>query len=612
MWTGFGLAVLMLIGVTASVLLPLASHAVANPSGHVAVFAYNPYLPAIGSGRGIPAVKALREHVRVRRLPLQAVTAQLTAERHPGVVSAGESPNSQEYLSGLVERATMDNTMFNSADYLDAVNVKGMRHLGQTSSVPLGQQIGANLVVQSPQTRTKVVPPVMSYVAKEAAPTSSIVSFDTWGNEPSWGSSAVDIGDTPGHAVKAAPGLRFPQGTEFDGYRMQHLGMGKFGDAWEAIDVVTGKSVAVKVFHDIRKGDFLTWRTTDLQMKWMLLKDIEEAKVVKEIVTAGRKLYPPGASRMCECLQEHIAQGMSNVDQPLYTVWEMAGKDDLTTLPLPPNLADRVQVARAITKQIAEGLVLLSMFNPPIIHHDLKPANIVVKGSLAEGFDVKIIDFGCFLPATESMMRSSSMGDEKFMPPEWGTEMAFAEPATSFDIWALGLIHLQMIAPEFTPEVWYPTDYSYAAPTGDTIFLWLQHTQPHLFEEENFNIIMEDLNFIESCLRDLPTERTTPIQAVDRLSKLLSEAGATSLVHEEMAFKAGDIVEMLVDAKWVECVVTKSGQATYDMRFCDERGCRMYNDVDPAAVKGKAGAKPKLYVPDSSWFKESLPQNEPQ
>jgi len=571
LWTGFGLAVLMLIGVSASVLLPLASHAVANPSGHVAVFAYNPYLPAIGSGRGIPAIKALRESVRVSRLPLQAVTAQLTAERHPVAVSVGDSPNSQEYLSGLDERPTMDNTMFNSADYLDAVNVQGMRHLGQTSSVPLGVQIGANRVVQSPQTRT-----------------------------------------TPGHAVKAAPGLRFPQGTEFDGYRMQHLGTGKFGDAWEAINVVTGKSVAVKVFHDIRKGDFLTWRTADLQMKWMLLKDIEEAKVVKEIVTAGRKLYPPGASRMCECLEEHIAQGMSNVDQPLYTVWEMAGKDDLTTLPLPPNLADRVQVARAITKQIAEGLVLLSMFNPPIIHHDLKPANIVVKGSLAEGFDVKIIDFGCFLPATESMMKSSSMGDEKFMPPEWGTEMAFAEPATSFDIWALGLIHLQMIAPEFTPEVWYPTDYSYAAPSGDTIFLWLQHMQPQLFEEENFNIIMEDLNFIESCLRDLPTERTTPIQAVDRLSKLLSEAGATSLVHEEMAFKAGDIVEMLVDTKWVECVVTKSGEATYDMRFCDEKGCRMYNDVDPASVKGKTGAKPKLYVPDSSWFKQSLPQNEPQ
>jgi hypothetical protein len=602
LWTGFGVAVLMLIGVSTCVVLPVASHALASPPGHAAVFAYNPSPPGLGFGRLVPAVKTLRESVRVSRTP----KAQLTEERQSVGVHGGDNPNSQGYLNGFAESYTdMDNNLPYSGDY-DVVNAKRLRHVGETFSQPLGIEIGKNVVLDSPHTRLKVVAPVMSDVKQEATLTAPVMSSDAWGEEPSGGSSAVDVGDTHGQAVKAAPGLRFPQGTEFDGYRMQHLGKGKFGDAWEATNVLTGETVAVKVFHDIRKGEFLTWRAADLQMKWMLLKDIEEAKVVKEIVAAGRKLYPSGASRICECLEEHVAQGMTNLDDPLYTVWQMAGKYDLTTLPLPRNLIDRAQAARAITKQIAEGLVLLSMFNPPIIHHDLKPANIVVKGSLAEGFDVKIIDFGCFLPATEAMMKTSSMGDEKFMPPEWGTDLAFAEPATSFDMWAVGLIHLAMIAPEFTPDLWYPKDYTYAAPTGDTIFLWLRHTQPHLFEEDQFQIIMEDLNFIESCLRTAPGERATPIQAVDRLSQLLSEAGATSLVHEDMAFKAGDIVEMLLDAKWVECVVTKPGEATYDIRFCDEKGCRMYHNVDPASVKGKSLSEPKLYVPDSSWFKEPI------
>jgi len=312
-------------------------------------------------------------------------------------------------------------------------------------------------------------------------------------------------------------------------------------------------------------------------------------------------MYPAGASHICACKGEHISQGMTDRGQLVYTAWEMAGYEDLTTMQMPSSIPDRIQVARAITKQIVEALALLSMFNPPIIHHDMKGENVMVTGNLDEGFHVKIIDFGCFIPATEDMKSSESIGDYIYMPPEHSPSCAFADPPSSLDMYAVGRIHMELICPELLQHGdWYPIDGP--TPAVEFIIQAMQRTCPGLFAADVLDLIALDLSLIQSCLHADPHERPTPLAVVEKLSML---GGKSSLVHEKVAFTEGDMVEMLINMEWVQSVVKKASEDTYDLEACDEHGCSAYTHVDPALVKA-AGEIPSIQVPDvsprSSWF----------
>jgi len=403
-------------------------------------------------------------------------------------------------------------------------------------------------------------------------------------------------------AIEGVPGHSFPPGTAFDSMTMKHLGMGQFGDCWEATDPETGSQSVVKVFH-ARTGEtsweYLSWNQCDKRMKWTMTKSIEECKVVQKMVETGKELYPSGASHICECKDEHISPGIANPNDVMYTVWESGGHEDLKTLKLPESLSDRVRVARTITKQVAEVLVLLSMFDPPIIHHDLKPDNIMIKGNLQEGFDVKVIDFGCFIPASEEMRTSISMGDEKYMPPEHAWECAFADPPSSLDMWALGLIHMQLICPEYTTEHWYPADGS--APVAATVMQGLRQHCPDMVAYDDLQLIAKDMQLIQSCLSLKPSDRPQPGTVVELLTSFLEGMGSDLSNREKTTFKKGDSVEMLSNGQWSQGVVLEALNDAYDIWTsipCDGDGCSTFTDVQPAHVKRSSGGPYVLDVKD--------------
>jgi serine/threonine protein kinase len=367
----------------------------------------------------------------------------------------------------------------------------------------------------------------------------------------------------------------------FDNSQMKQLGEGQNGDCWQATDLETGEVVVVKFVKDEVTDTHVTWNTADPNQTINMLKSIEECKVVNELIEIGNRIYPPGASRICECKGEHVSQRFTGPNETVYTVWEMAGYEDLTTMEKPTNLRMRIQVARAITKQIAEALALFSMVNPPIIHHDLKSQNVVVSGSLYEGFDVKIIDFGCFIPATRDMQNSLSFGDHIYMPPEHTVSCAFAYPASSFDMYALGVIHMELICPELKHKNWaYASDGS--KPTVEMIMQAMERKCPELFTADVADLVAPDLTLIQSCLRTAPHERPTPMDVVEKLSNSLSFRP-----REQVAFREGDMVEMLINSKWVRCFVENVTDQTYDIDVCEDadRPCTTIEDVDPAYVK---------------------------
>eukprot|EP00435_Cladocopium_sp_Y103_P065158 s226_g27.t1 len=92
------------------------------------------------------------------------------------------------------------------------------------------------------------------------------------------------------------------------------------------------------------------------------------------------------------------------------------------------------------TQQLVSGLVYLHSRSPPVVHRDLKCANLL----LTHSGDVKIADFGCskWVQPGESMLENSVAGSIFWMAPE--LFRGHGKLTTSSDIWSLGCCVLEM------------------------------------------------------------------------------------------------------------------------------------------------------------------------
>jgi serine/threonine protein kinase len=364
------------------------------------------------------------------------------------------------------------------------------------------------------------------------------------------------------------PGVSFPEGTDFSDQSPKHLGAGQFGDVWEATDLETDEKVAVKVFYRHTPGggkEYLTWNTADEPNKEEMKKNMKECTLVQQIISQGEKAYPVGASRICECKGEFIKQGMTNKDNVMYTVWEMCGKDMTKLRKELGSFApkDRQIAARMMTKQVIEAVSLLSMFNPALIHHDMKADNAVVLGSLEEGYQVKLIDFGCFVRASPGNKYSQSIGDPDYMPPEHSvTSRAFEDPPSSFDIYGVGLIHMELLCPALENTDWSPMAQMTQAMmmmgqkpvlSMSTIENKMKARCPELFSRSfDGASISEDLDLIKQLTRQRPSARLAPAAALQHAALV-----ATVDRVAPLQFRQGDRVEYYSTSLggWEPCIV---------------------------------------------------------
>mmetsp|Transcript_5817 Transcript_5817/g.9767 ORF Transcript_5817/g.9767 Transcript_5817/m.9767 type:complete len:639 (+) Transcript_5817:112-2028(+) len=86
-----------------------------------------------------------------------------------------------------------------------------------------------------------------------------------------------------------------------------------------------------------------------------------------------------------------------------------------------------------ISTGLIEGVAFLHSQQPPLIHRDLKPDNIL----LAEAFSAKICDFGCCRHEDTSRTMSHSAGTPLFRAPE---QLSYARYGSSVDVWAVGCL----------------------------------------------------------------------------------------------------------------------------------------------------------------------------
>ncbi|CAE7245848.1 MAPKKK3 [Symbiodinium microadriaticum] len=98
------------------------------------------------------------------------------------------------------------------------------------------------------------------------------------------------------------------------------------------------------------------------------------------------------------------------------------------------------ELLRKYTQQLVGGLMYLHSRSPPVVHCDLKCANVL----LTHSGDVKIADFGCsrWIQPGEAVLENSVAGSVFWMAPE--LFRGRGKLTTTSDIWSLGCCVLEM------------------------------------------------------------------------------------------------------------------------------------------------------------------------
>jgi serine/threonine-protein kinase len=203
-------------------------------------------------------------------------------------------------------------------------------------------------------------------------------------------------------------------GDQFDHFQIQaHIAQGGSANIYSAIDLLTGKEVAVKIPNEMLMGD---------------PTQVERFRRELEIV---KTLDHPA-------IQKGLESGQFNRTPYLITEWvDGRSMRDMVSeqAPMPP------EKAIPLIRKIAEALAYCHEHD--IIHRDMKPDNVLIT---REGQPV-ILDFGSALIKSAKRVTyanlSSTAGTPDYMSPEQ-CEGQRGTPRS--DIYALGVMFHELLA----------------------------------------------------------------------------------------------------------------------------------------------------------------------
>lgn len=206
------------------------------------------------------------------------------------------------------------------------------------------------------------------------------------------------------------------------------LGKGGFSEVWKAFDIEENRYVACKIHH--------------VNKEW---KEEKKANYVKH---AMREKDIHKSLDHCRIVKQYDLLTIDN--HSFCTVLEYVPGNDLDFY-LKQNKSISEKEARSIIMQVVSALVYLNEKTMPIIHYDLKPANILLESGNTSGA-IKITDFG-LSKIMEGENDDHDMGIELtsqfagtywYLPPE-----TFIVPPPKItckvDVWSIGVIFYQCI-----------------------------------------------------------------------------------------------------------------------------------------------------------------------
>lgn len=237
---------------------------------------------------------------------------------------------------------------------------------------------------------------------------------------------------------------------------LQVLGRGGSGITYQAEDAFTGRQVALK---ELSLKGLSDWKKLELFER--------EARVLKE-------LHHPAIPRYVDYFQvdtpdnrlfyiaQEIAEGTSLAD------WVAAGE----------------RFSEAETKRIAQAVLeileYLHGLNPPIIHRDIKPQNII----RSQDGQIYLVDFGAVQTVYReaTAMGSTVVGTYGYMAPEQFRGQAY--PPT--DLYGLGATLLHLLThqnPGDLPQKRLKIDFHEYVSISDEFADWLEGLLEPLVED---------------------------------------------------------------------------------------------------------------------------------
>jgi len=100
--------------------------------------------------------------------------------------------------------------------------------------------------------------------------------------------------------------------------------------------------------------------------------------------------------------------------------------------------------------ELLQALRLMQAVEPAVIHHDIKPGNTVYTEGSDGAIHVKLIDFGAYRRGTKASQRQFGTHTPAYAPPELRSGHEFEEPWWSYDVYAVGMIYIQLLCPQLS------------------------------------------------------------------------------------------------------------------------------------------------------------------
>jgi serine/threonine protein kinase len=296
--------------------------------------------------------------------------------------------------------------------------------------------------------------------------------------------------------------MKYSEGYLLDNrYQLERfIGSGTFGEVWVAIDKATDIEVAIKVYVSMDE------------------KGLEEFKKEFQISFELNHTNLLHANYL----------GVNSEDKRPYLVMPFCPEGSVSRFSGEMSEADLWRFIR----DVASGLAYLHSKQPPIIHQDIKPDNILI----VKNGDFVITDFGISKQLRATLRKSAtslnSAGAISYMGPERFSKQYQAVKAS--DIWSLGVSIFELATNELP----------FCGMGGS--LLKQGADMPELPEE-----FSETLNMVcQSCMAKEPWNRPTAQQLADFAAKHMDgENPKPAWIKEDKASVKEDVAEKLVEER---------------------------------------------------------------
>lgn len=200
------------------------------------------------------------------------------------------------------------------------------------------------------------------------------------------------------------------RGRQFKWVRGEVIGRGTMGSVFRALDQENGSIFAAKEVLINRDDDKDKKLRHDLENEINILRHLEHPNIVRYL-------------------------GHDCINNALYVYMEYMPGGSIQTVLCQFGPLDECLIA-VYTRALLGGLEYLHTREPPVVHRDIKGANVLVGANC----DVKLSDFGCSKREIETMT-NHMRGSIPWMAPEVIRATGYGRAA---DIWSFGCVMIEM------------------------------------------------------------------------------------------------------------------------------------------------------------------------